>query len=101
MEGTKEVEKSKRRTRPPRGAARRSSGPHAHSHALEIRRKAVQLCLEESFPVKQVAREMGVGRSTLDKWVKLYREQGEAGLQPQPRRRGDSYASDGPHDKDA
>ena len=88
MEGIKEVEKSKRRTRPPRGAARRSSGPQTHSHALEVRRKAVQLCLEESFPVKQVAREMGVGRSTLDKWVKLYREQGEAGLQPQPRRRG-------------
>src|SRR5690348_18461569 len=88
MEGHKEVEKSKRRTRPPRGAARRSSGPHTHSHSWEVRRKAVQLCLEESFPVKQVAREMGVGRSTLDKWVKLYREQGEAGLQPQPRRRG-------------
>jgi transposase InsO family protein len=31
---------------------------------------------------------MGVGLSTLTKWVRLYREQGEAGLQPQPRRVG-------------
>src|SRR5215471_17649103 len=88
MEGIKKGPGKRKRTRPPRGAARRSSGPHAHSHSFEVRRKAVQLCLEESFPVKQVAREMGVGRSTLDKWVKLYREQGEAGLQPQARRRG-------------
>jgi transposase len=41
----------------------------------------VQLCVEESFPVERVAREMGVGRSTLSKWVRLYRDQGEAGLQ--------------------
>ena len=32
----------------------------------------------------QVAREMGVGRSTLTKWNRLYRDQGEAGLQPKP-----------------
>jgi len=31
---------------------------------------------------------MGVGKSPLSKWVKLYREQGEAGLQARPRRRG-------------
>jgi transposase InsO family protein len=31
---------------------------------------------------------MGVGLSTLSKWVRVYREQGEAGLQPQPRRGG-------------
>ena len=66
MEGIKKGSRKRKRTRPPRGAARRSSGAHAHCHSLEVRRKAVQLCLEESFPVKQVAREMGVGRSTLD-----------------------------------
>ena len=44
----------------------------------------MQLCLEESFPVERVAREMGVGRSTLSKWVRLYRDQGEAGLQSKP-----------------
>jgi transposase InsO family protein len=92
MEGAKEVRGKRKRTRPRRGAARRSSSPPAHCHSFEVRRKAVQLCLEESFPVEQVAREMGVGRSTLDKWVKLYREQGEAGLQSQPRRGGSQQA---------
>ena len=88
MEGTKEVERKSKRTRPPRGAARRPNRSHAHAHSLEVRRRAVQLCLEEGFPVERVARQMGVGRSTLDKWVKLYREQGEAGLQPHPRGSG-------------
>jgi len=81
MEGTNGVQRKRKKTRPPRGAARRTIGPHVYSHPFEIRRKAVQLCLEESFPVERVAREMGVGRSTLSKWVRLYREQGEAGLQ--------------------
>jgi transposase InsO family protein len=43
--------------------------------------------LEESFPVQRVAHEMGVGRSTLSKWVRLYRDQGEVGLQSKPGRR--------------
>jgi transposase-like protein len=47
----------------------------------------VQLCLEESFPVQQVAHEMGVGQSTLSKCVRLYQAQGEVGLQSKPVRR--------------
>jgi transposase InsO family protein len=43
--------------------------------------------LEESFPVQRVAHEMGVGFSTLSKWMRLYRDQGEAGLQSKPVRR--------------
>jgi len=88
MEGTNEVQGKRESTRPPRGAARRSIRPHPHSHPFEVRRKAVQLCLEEGFPVQQVAREMGVGLSTLSKWVRVYREQGEAGLQSRTRQRG-------------
>jgi transposase len=68
----------------PSGGARGSIHPHAHSHPFEVRRKAVQLCLEEGFPVERVAQEMGVGRSTLSKWVRAYRAQGEAGLQSKP-----------------
>ena len=77
MEETKKVQGKRRRTRPPRGAARRTGRPHAHSHAFEVRRKAVQLCLEEGFPTERVAREMGVGLSTLSHWVRVYRAQGE------------------------
>jgi transposase-like protein len=47
----------------------------------------VQLCLEEGFPLEQVARELGVGFSTLGAWVRGYRAQGEAGLQAKARPR--------------
>jgi transposase-like protein len=76
MESTKKVQG--KRTRPPRGAARRSIRPHAHSHPYEVRRKAIQLCLEEGFPAKRVAREMGVGLSTLTKWVRRRPHAGQA-----------------------
>jgi len=53
---------------------------------LEVRRKAVQLYLEEGFSPELIAREMGVGKSTLSKWVRLYRDHGEAGLKSKPAR---------------
>jgi len=84
MEGTSQVQGKRKKTRPPRGAALRS----IHSHPLEVRRKAVQLYLEEGFSPELIARQMGVGKSTLSKWVKLCRDQGEAGLKSEPRGRG-------------
>src|SRR5574342_819331 len=87
MEGNREVQGKRKRTRALRRAARRGVRPHAYSHPFELRRKAVQLCLEEGFPVKQVARELGVGFSTLGAWVRRYHGQGEAGLQGKARLR--------------
>jgi len=87
MKDANKVQGKRKKTRPPRGAARRTVRRHAHSHPFEVRRKAVQLCLEEGFPMERVAREMGVGLSTLSHWVRVYGAQGEAGLQPQPGRR--------------
>ena len=84
MERTGEGKRERKGTRRPGGVGRRTKRLPGHSHPFEVRRKAVQLCLEEGFPVPQVAREMGVGRSTLTKWIKLYRDQGEAGLQSKP-----------------
>jgi transposase len=81
MESTGEGKRERKGNRRPGGVGRRARRLPGHSHPFEVRRKAVQLCLEEGFPVPQVAREMGVGRSTLTKWIKLYRDQGEAGLQ--------------------
>ncbi len=64
MEGISQVQGKRKRTRSPRGAGRRSSRPHAHSYPFEVRRKAVQLCLEESFLIERVAGEMGdLGKS--------------------------------------
>ncbi|MDD5483256.1 MAG: helix-turn-helix domain-containing protein [Kiritimatiellae bacterium] len=64
-----------------------SSGGHKHSQKYELKRRAVQLCLEESVPVKVVAREVGVSRWTIFEWGRQYRKNGEEGLQP--RRGGD------------
>jgi transposase InsO family protein len=87
MESTSEGKRERKGIRRPGGVGRRAKRLRGHSHSFEVRRKAVQLCLEEGFPVPQVAREMGVGRSTLTKWIKVYRDQGEAGLQSKPIRR--------------
>ena len=83
MEGIDKVQGKRKKTGPPRGAARRSIHSHPHSHPFEVRRKAVQLYLEEGFSPELIARQMGVGKSTLSKWVRLYRDHGEAGLQSQ------------------
>ena len=85
MKGQRKVGGKRKEKRPPRGAVGETICPPVHGHAFEVRRKAVQLCLEESFPAQQVAQEMGVGFSTLSKWMRLYRDQGEAGLQAKPR----------------
>ena len=87
MERNGEVRGKRQKTRALGRAARRAGRPHAYSHPVELRRKAVQLCLEEGFPVKQVARDLGVGFSTLGAWVRRYRAQGEAGLQGKARPR--------------
>jgi transposase len=78
MEGTKEVQRKRKKTRPPRGVAKRTNCRTLIP--TRLRSGVRRLGLEESFPVERMAREMGVGRSTLSKWVRLYRDQGEAGL---------------------
>ena len=55
----------------------------------EERLRVVKLCVEEGHRVKEVSEETGVSTHTLYKWVAMYREKGEAGLQPAaPPRRG-------------
>src|SRR5512139_299204 len=86
MDGNSEVPGKRKGSRRKRG--RRA--PHPHVHPVELRRKAVQLCVEEGFPVEQVARDLRVGLSTLGKWIRKYRTQGAAGLAAtvrQPRNR--------------
>src|SRR5512145_1926200 len=90
MDGNGEVQGKRKRARATGKRRRRSRGPHVHAHPVELRRKAVQLCVEEGFPVEQVARDLRIGLSTLGKWIRTYRTQGEAGLEAkarQPRNR--------------
>jgi transposase len=41
----------------------------------EFRDEAVRLVIENSRPIAQVARELGVKDGTLGNWVKLYRDE--------------------------
>jgi transposase InsO family protein len=69
----------KKRNSPPRGAGGgKKSRP---TYTPEVRLKAVRLRLEEEFSVQDVCAEMGVASSALNRWVSLYRQFGEAGLQ--------------------
>ena len=40
--------------------------------------EAVKLYLEEGYQVKAIARELGIGKSSLGKWIREYREKGSA-----------------------
>ncbi len=50
-----------------------------------VKRKAVQLYLEEGLPSELVAQELGVTKGSVFEWVKQYREGGEESLKPKPR----------------
>jgi len=76
-------EEKGRDPRPPRGAARRRGAKRRSppgQHPIELRRKAVQLLVEESLPRDLVAEELGVSAATLRIWLARYQEAGEAGL---------------------
>lgn len=45
----------------------------------EFKREAVRIALTSCLPRKQVAADLGVGHSTLNKWVKAF---GDAGTVP-------------------
>ena len=46
----------------------------------EFKREAVRIALTSGLPRKQVAADLGVGHSTLNKWVKAF---GDTGTVPQ------------------
>ena len=62
---------------PPRGAAAREK---VHKASYALRRRAVQLYVEEGFPGRLVAEQLGVGLSTLTAWARRWRTLGEDGL---------------------
>ena len=78
MEKAHKLEHKKRKTCPPRGAARRGSQPYP----VGLRLKLVKLRLEEGYPFELLCRESGVSQSALSKWILSYQRHGEAGLQP-------------------
>jgi len=68
----------RKRKGPPRGAG---GGKKNRRFSPEERVRAVRLRLEEGFELKEVCAEMGVAQSNLSRWVRQYRQFGQAGLQ--------------------
>ena len=48
---------------------------------VEFRIRVVKLFLEEGYTSSMLAEEFGCGKSTIQNWVRIYREQGESGLE--------------------
>jgi transposase InsO family protein len=58
--------------------------PQRIVYSVEFKLRAVKLFLEEGYTTELIAGELGIGKSTVTRWVKRYREYGIAGLQPRP-----------------
>ncbi len=71
-------EENKQENLPPRGQPRR------RSYSPEVRRKAVQLALEEKYPAELICQQMGMSEASLTQWVRRYQQMGEAGLHNRP-----------------
>lgn len=50
------------------------------SYPVEFRLQLVKLHLEEGYSIAMLAEEFGCGKSTISKWLGLYKQHGEAGL---------------------
>ena len=83
MNESEHVEKKQKNTSPPRGGPRKKSV----RRPFEERLRAVKLHLEEGFTQETVAREMGVTVPGLQRWLTLYRRNGEEGLKDRERKR--------------
>ena len=43
------------------------------SYSLEFKQEAVDLIIKQGLPILQVASDLGIGKSTLDKWVRGFK----------------------------
>jgi len=55
----------------------------AHQHTEEFRAEAVRLALTSGLSRKQVAADLGIGFSTLSRWISLHRHSDKADV-PDP-----------------
>lgn len=66
------------------GRARRKRSAPPRPYPAEVKLKAVKLHMEEGFPLRLVAQELGICRDTVHGWVQRYRQFGRAGLEVRP-----------------
>ena len=53
-------------------------------YSEEYKVEAVKLVLERGLSIKQAALDIGVGKSTMDKWVRVARERKSGGVEITP-----------------
>ncbi|MCD4782020.1 MAG: helix-turn-helix domain containing protein [Candidatus Omnitrophica bacterium] len=66
----------------------------ANRYPFEFRLRAVRLYEQEQYSFDFISNQLGVSKSTIGKWVKRHREQGEAGLRPQRGQKRSRQISD-------
>jgi transposase InsO family protein len=74
-----------------RGAARQvgtqpvvAGRKYTRPQSYAVKRRAVQLHVEEGAPIDLIARELGVNVSAIYDWLHQYKTHGEEGLRPKP-----------------
>ena len=65
-------------------------------YGFELELRCVKLRLEEGLSVVLISKEVGVHRDVIYRWVKAYRERGEAGLRNRVRSSGRGQKLTGP-----
>lgn len=56
-------------------------GEKRKTYDVEFKRKAVQMYLEDKLAYKSIARELGIERSMVRRWVTQYEQEGLTGLE--------------------
>ena len=81
------------------GVKKRKKGKESRlgrRYGFELKLRCVKLRVEESVSVALISKEVGVNRDVIYRWVKAYREQGEAGLRNRVRSSGSRQKLTGP-----
>ena len=60
--------------------------------------KAVKLYFEEGYQAKDIARELGIGKSSLGKWIREYRQKGSDAFTSPPEKVRRKWKSDSSSD---
>ena len=76
--------KSPKNMKPKRVAQRKK----ANRYSFKIRKQAVEMYLEGNLNQEIICEALKIGKSTLSKWIKAYRENGDVGLKDKPRSGG-------------
>ncbi|MFC1591062.1 IS481 family transposase [Thermodesulfobacteriota bacterium] len=90
-----EIEKSGKRIFSKKG----KKGAKRKRYSFEFKSRAVSLYLEEGYPAKFIAEEMGMSDAQLYKWARKYRAYGDDGLRDQIRRGPQSRKCSGINEK--